>query len=85
MGLLTPVIALSVTSFGCWLIMLYVLFKEEGLASALFGLTLIYAFFWGWKNPRVRINSLLVGDVMTAWTWMMGAALVLRLIMGDKT
>jgi hypothetical protein len=61
------------------------MYAYEGLSSALLGLTVLFAFYWGWQNPKARVGSIRIGDVMTAWSWFIAVALVLKVIMGDKS
>lgn len=85
MGLLPPVIAFLLISICCWLFVCYAMYEYEGISSAVLGLTVLFAFYWGWHNPKARLGSIRIGDVMTAWSWFLAVAIVLKIIMGDST
>jgi hypothetical protein len=74
-----------VASIGCLLIVVRKMLERQGLGQALVGLvTIAYAFIWGWNNPRVRVSSFRLRDVMTLWSLTMGAAIVLALILSTE-
>lgn len=72
-------------SVCCWGAVAYVLFAREGFVSTVLGFgSVVFVAYWGWKSPRLRIGSLRSDDVMTVWSWFLGGAIVLKLIMGDS-
>jgi hypothetical protein len=85
MGLEPPIIAFTVASFVCLLIVARQMARREGTGQALLGIvTVVYAFLWGWRHPKIRVSSLRLRDVMTTWTWCAGSILVLLLILWSR-
>lgn len=85
MGLLPAVITFLVYSVGCLLVVLYKMARDEDMATAFLGLSVVYAFVWGWRNAEYEyVGRVPLRAVMTTWTWCMGATLFYYFIMGPK-
>lgn len=83
MGLLPPIFAFGAFSLGCLLIVAFKMLRQDGATTATLGLvTGVYAFVWGWQNSRLRVNGFRLRDVMTTWSWCLGATVSLWLIRG---
>lgn len=82
-GLLPAVLCFAAFSVGCLLVVAYQMYRYESASTALLGLVVFpYAFVWGWRNAEeVPVSSYRLSDVMTVWSWCMGAAAFYWLIM----
>lgn len=85
MGLLPAVITFGAFSLGCLLIVLYKMAREEDMATAFLGLSVVYAFVWGWRHAETHeVGRVKLGDVMTTWSWCIGAMLFYWIIMAPN-
>jgi hypothetical protein len=58
-------IAASIVSLVCWIMVLIKMFQSEGALKGILGIICgIYAFIWGWMNAG-RFN---MKNIMIAWT-----------------
>jgi len=85
MGLLPAVITFGVYSLGCLLVVLYKMARDEDMATAFLGLSVVYAFVWGWRNAETEyVGRVPLRAVMSTWSWCVGAMLFYWLIMAPK-
>ena len=85
MGLLPAVIAFGAYSVGCLLLVLYKMAREEDMATAFLGLSVVYAFVWGWRNADTEdFGRVSMRAVMSTWSICMGGMVFYWLIMAPK-
>ena len=57
----------SLVSLGCFVFVLYHMFKAEGALQAVLGfICSLYAIYWGWTNRKVDDNMPMVMNVWLA-------------------
>lgn len=67
------VVAASLASFACFILVLMKLFPDKGVGWGIFGIICgIYTFIWGWQNVD-RHN---LKNIMTLWS----AAIVINIV-----
>jgi hypothetical protein len=72
-------IAASIVSLVCWIMVLIKMFQSEGALKGIFGIICgIYAFIWGWMNAS-RFN---IKNIMIAWTIAIILSIVANMMYG---